>query len=132
MQGSKSSYVLTYTKPDGSVWDIGVSINTDSFVAQIDKQTQITGATKPITPAYVKIDNNLIFKDINFLFVDDYINKQSKDKYKSSVVRSVEKMESSGVATYRVLFEQSGFVWEVVASINVSTFVTSGFKETKK
>lgn len=123
---------MTYTKPDGSLWDISMNINTDTFIAQIDKQTQITPPTKTPPSTYVKIDNNLIFKDINFLIVDDYINKQSKDKYKNSVIRSVERMESGAVTTYRVLFEQSGFVWEVVASINTNTFVTSGYKETKK
>lgn len=105
-----------------------ISISTDTFIAKLDKQTQVSAPTKTATASFVKVDNNLIYKDINFLLVDEYINKQSKDKYKNAVIRSVEKMESGGVANYRVLFEVGGFVWEVLGSINTSTFVVSGYK----
>ena len=64
--------------------------------AKIDKITQVSQPTKSTAnantntnTAYIKINNNDIFKDMYFIVVFDYINKQSNNKYKDTNLISV-------------------------------------------
>ena len=52
----------------------------------------------------MKVDPSMVYKDIYFIVVAEYINKQSNNKYKDAVIRSVEKMENAGTVSYRVGF----------------------------
>lgn len=71
----------------------------------IDKKTQVTSPTTPTTGgAWVKVDPSMVYKDIYFIVVAEYINKQSNNKYKDAVIRAVEKMENAGTVSYRVSF----------------------------
>lgn len=46
----------------------------------------------------------MVYKDIYFIVVAEYINKQSNNKYKDALIRAVEKMENAGSVSYRVGF----------------------------
>lgn len=55
VQGSITYYLLRFTKADGSVWDIYMKFDSDSYTAKIDRTNQIAPSTKPLTTAYKSI-----------------------------------------------------------------------------
>lgn len=110
---SLTYYKLTYTLPDFSVWEVLLSINPDSFVVRLDKETQILSASLPSAEVYERVSNSLVFLDFMYILFIDKANTQFNDKYKENTVQIVEKYEDSAIAKYRATLTVQGVAWLV-------------------
>ena len=97
-------YLVRINKGDGSTWDITLKIDTEAYIVSVENKVQVTTSTKPLAATYTSVESSQIFKDIYFIIVYDFINRQSNNKYKDAVIRSLEKMDNGGTLTYRVNF----------------------------
>lgn len=97
-------YLLRMNKADGSTWDITLKIDIEAYIVSVENKVQVTTSTKPPAAIYTSVESSQIFKDIYFIIVYDFINRQSNNKYKDAVIRSLEKMSNGGTLTYRVNF----------------------------
>lgn len=56
-------------KADGSIWDIALRIDTNTYVMKVEKTVQVSFSTKPTINSFVRVDNIQIYKDFTFILV---------------------------------------------------------------
>lgn len=124
-------FKLIYTFPNTSTSELNVSLNTATFTLTLLTQKQLTAGTSNNTILWVSVDVSKAYQDVLFIVAKEYVNKQSSSKFNNSVLVGLSKMNSA-LTNYKMQFEESGYLWEVLANVNSTSLAASGYSETRK
>lgn len=120
-------YKLVYTLANGSTSEVIVSIDSNTFTLSVLSVKQLSEGTGNSSPQWTNIPPAQIFTQMEFIMVKEYINRQSNGKFNNSNISSAQMQRNGTSITYKVEMEATGFMWEVVATINTNGYTTSGY-----